>query len=85
MAVELLGGNVFPHVVIVAVVACIASGHRSIYPAQRVGRAKLATKDHEEIPIREWDDARDEHVTDSLRPQTTPTTIPTTRTDHRDA
>jgi H+/Cl- antiporter ClcA len=68
MAVELLGSNVFPHVMIVAVVAYIASGHRSIYPAQRVGRAKLATKDHEEIPLRDWPDERDEQVTGSVRP-----------------
>jgi H+/Cl- antiporter ClcA len=67
MAVELLGAHAFPHVFIVAVVAYIASGHRSIYPAQRVGRAKLATKHHDEVPLREWQEHQDEHVTDSLR------------------
>ncbi len=35
MAVELLGANVLPHVVIVCVVAYLISGSRSIYPAQR--------------------------------------------------
>ena len=40
MAVELLGAAIFPHVVIVSVVAYLLSGHRSIYPAQRIGRAK---------------------------------------------
>ena len=40
MAVELLGGNAFPHVVIVSVVAYLASGHRGIYPAQRIARLK---------------------------------------------
>ncbi|MEZ4248951.1 MAG: chloride channel protein [Polyangiales bacterium] len=40
MAVELLGANVLPHVVIVAVVAYFLTGHRSIYGAQRVGRTK---------------------------------------------
>jgi H+/Cl- antiporter ClcA len=67
MAVELLGANVFPHVVVVTVVAYIASGHRSIYPAQRVGRAKLASKHHDEVPLREWSPEHDEHVTDDLR------------------
>jgi H+/Cl- antiporter ClcA len=40
MAVELLGANVLPHVVIVCVVAYLVSGHRSIYSAQRVARGK---------------------------------------------
>lgn len=67
MAVELLGANVFPHVVIVAVVAYIASGHRSIYPSQRVGRAKLASKHHDELPLRDWKPEHDEEVVESLR------------------
>jgi H+/Cl- antiporter ClcA len=40
MAVELLGASVLPHVVIVCVVAYLLSGHRSIYPAQRLLRGK---------------------------------------------
>jgi H+/Cl- antiporter ClcA len=40
MAVELLGSNVLPHVVIVSVIAYLISGHRGIYPAQRISRAK---------------------------------------------
>ena len=40
MAMELLGASVFPHVFIVCVVAYMLSGHRSIYPAQRVVRSK---------------------------------------------
>jgi H+/Cl- antiporter ClcA len=36
MAVELLGAGAFPHVVIVCVVAYLLTGHRSIYPAQRL-------------------------------------------------
>ncbi|HET9625099.1 MAG TPA: chloride channel protein [Kofleriaceae bacterium] len=40
MAVELLGANVLPHVMIVCVVAYLVTGHRSIYPAQRVARGK---------------------------------------------
>jgi H+/Cl- antiporter ClcA len=40
MAIELLGSAAFPHVVIVSVVAYLLSGHRSIYPAQRILRRK---------------------------------------------
>ena len=36
MALELLGASVFPHVVIVCVLAYLLSGRRSIYPAQRL-------------------------------------------------
>ncbi len=40
MAMELLGGNVFPHVVIVCVLAYLLTGHRSIYPSQRLLHGK---------------------------------------------
>lgn len=40
MATELLGENVFPHVVIVCVVAYLITGHRSIYPSQRLTQGK---------------------------------------------
>jgi H+/Cl- antiporter ClcA len=40
MAVELLGAHVFPHVVVVSVVAYLLTGHRGIYPSQRIGRLK---------------------------------------------
>jgi H+/Cl- antiporter ClcA len=40
MALELLGVEVFPHVVVVCVLAYLLTGHRSIYPAQRVLRGK---------------------------------------------
>jgi H+/Cl- antiporter ClcA len=40
MAMELLGAPVFPHVVIVCVIAYLLSGHRSIYPAQRILHGK---------------------------------------------
>lgn len=43
MAMELLGAPVFPHVVIVCVLAYLLSGHRSIYPAQRLLRGKGGT------------------------------------------
>ena len=49
MAVELLGAPVLPHVAIVAVLAYLLVGHRSIYSAQRVlhgkGREALAETD----------------------------------------
>jgi H+/Cl- antiporter ClcA len=41
MAVELLGASVLPHVAIVTVLAFLLSGHRGIYPSQRIGRWKL--------------------------------------------
>ncbi len=40
MAVELLGASVLPHVVIVTVTAYLLTGHRGIYPAQRIARLK---------------------------------------------
>jgi H+/Cl- antiporter ClcA len=40
MAMELLGAPVFPHVVIVCVFAYLLTGHRSIYPAQRLVNGK---------------------------------------------
>ncbi len=36
MAVELLGAHALPHVALVSVLAYVFSGHRSIYPSQRV-------------------------------------------------
>lgn len=54
MAVELLGGALFPHAAIVSVLAYAMTGHRSIYPAQRLGSHKrgepLARPD---VPLRE--------------------------------
>jgi H+/Cl- antiporter ClcA len=44
MAVELLGGGVFPHVLIVCVVAYLLTGHRSIYPAQRLATGKAGRR-----------------------------------------
>lgn len=40
MAMELLGAAVFPHAMLVCVVAYLLTGHRSIYPAQRLVRGK---------------------------------------------
>jgi H+/Cl- antiporter ClcA len=55
MAVELLGGAIFPHVVIVTVIAYLLSGHRSIYPAQRLVRRKLGGVPFSKpIPLRDY-------------------------------
>ncbi|HTV23400.1 MAG TPA: chloride channel protein [Polyangiaceae bacterium] len=40
MAVELLGAGVLPHVLVVSALAYVLVGHRGIYPAQRLLRAK---------------------------------------------
>jgi H+/Cl- antiporter ClcA len=44
MAVELLGAGAFPHVVVVCVVAYLMTGHRSIYPSQRLVRDKWGSQ-----------------------------------------
>jgi H+/Cl- antiporter ClcA len=46
MAMELLGAQVFPHVVIVCVLSYLLAGNRSIYPAQRL----LAWKSGARLP-----------------------------------
>ena len=53
MAVELLSASVFPHVVIVCVVAWLLTGHRSIYPAQRLRQAKGGGAPDEETALRD--------------------------------
>ena len=44
MALELLGGAAFPHVVIVCAFAFVLTGHRSIYGAQRVRTDKAGVR-----------------------------------------
>jgi H+/Cl- antiporter ClcA len=44
MAMELLGAPMFPHIVIVCVLAYLMSGHRGIYPSQRVIHSKSGTR-----------------------------------------
>ena len=51
MAVELLGANAMPHVVIVCVVAYLMTGSRSIYPSQRLLREKCGTAEFDR-PVR---------------------------------
>jgi H+/Cl- antiporter ClcA len=54
MAIELLGAGVVPHVVIVSALAYLISGHRGIYPAQRLFRKKSGELLDREIPLREY-------------------------------
>jgi H+/Cl- antiporter ClcA len=58
MAMELLGAAVFPHVVIVCVVAYLLSGHRSIYPAQRVFGRKGGARLDRSVPLRDVDSGK---------------------------
>ena len=44
MAVELLGAHVLPHAMIVCVLAYILTGHRGIYPSQRLTRFKTGRR-----------------------------------------
>jgi hypothetical protein len=53
MAVELLGASILPHVVIVCVVAYLVTGHRSIYPSQRVMRGKGGGGPGQAVRLRE--------------------------------
>lgn len=54
MAVELLGTAVFPHVMIVAVIAYILTGHRGIYPAQRIHLRKHGGLLKRPVPLRDY-------------------------------
>jgi H+/Cl- antiporter ClcA len=54
MVVELVGGAVLPYVVIVTVIAYLLSGHRGIYPAQRLVRKKHGPSLEKPLPLREY-------------------------------
>ncbi|MDB4996570.1 MAG: Chloride channel protein [Myxococcaceae bacterium] len=53
MAVELLGAATLPHVVIVTLIAYLLSGHRGIYPAQRILLRKHGGRLAQAIPLRD--------------------------------
>jgi H+/Cl- antiporter ClcA len=53
MAVELMGAHVLPHVLIVCAVAYVLSGHRSIYPSQRLVREKTGSMLAEPTAVRD--------------------------------
>ncbi len=54
MAVELLGAHALPHVVIVCVLAYLMTGHRGIYPSQRLVRAKWGEPLERITSLRDW-------------------------------
>jgi H+/Cl- antiporter ClcA len=53
MAMELLGAPVFPHVVIVCVVAYVLTGQRGIYPSQRLLSGKWGERRDRAVALRE--------------------------------
>ena len=53
MAIELVGANVAPHVVLVSVLAYVLAGHRGIYPSQRLSRTKWG-KSVELVSLRDY-------------------------------
>lgn len=56
MAVELFGGEVFPHVVIVCALAYLFTGHRSIYPSQRLVIGKYGAPLSRRMPLRDLEE-----------------------------
>lgn len=57
MAVELVGSAAFPHVMIVAAIAFLLSGHRGIYPSQRLHLRKYGGLLARPIPLRDYRDS----------------------------
>lgn len=55
MAVELFGAAVLPHVAIVCVLAYLMTGHRGIYPSQRIQYSKRGEKLPAERSLRDYD------------------------------
>jgi H+/Cl- antiporter ClcA len=79
MAVELLGANLMPHVVWVCVVAYLLTGHRGIYPSQRLTRFKTGYRFLPwPVTLREAPGARDpDHLPGTpLPPSTHPERTP---------
>ena len=54
MVVELMGGAFLPYVVFVTVIAYLLSGHRGIYPAQRLLRKKHGPALEKPIALRDY-------------------------------
>jgi H+/Cl- antiporter ClcA len=63
MVVELVGGAVLPYVVIVTVIAYLLSGHRGIYPAQRLLRRKHGPALERPVSLREYRHRPDTNIT----------------------
>jgi len=73
MAVELMGANVMPHVVVVCVVAYLITGHRGIYPSQRLTRFKTGHRAlSRAVPLREAHDLTNPDDRGSTRPPPNP-------------
>lgn len=70
MAIELVGAGALPHVLIVTVIAYILTGHRGIYPAQRLLRRKhggsLLTRP---VALRDYRDSLPVHAHDEDEPR----------------
>jgi hypothetical protein len=60
MAMELCGASAFPHVFIVCVLAYLLTGHRSIYPSQRIFGGKGGTRLARPTALRDLTGARPE-------------------------
>ena len=56
MAAELLGISILPHALIVTIIAFLLSGHRGIYPSQRVHRNKRGRLLERPMTVREYMD-----------------------------
>ena len=70
MVVELVGAHALPHVIVVNVVADVVSGHRGIYAAQRVARAKLGARTLAgEVALRDWKHAHEAEATKGAEPE----------------
>jgi H+/Cl- antiporter ClcA len=71
MAVELLGGHALPHVLIV--IAYLLTGHRGIYPAQRLFRRKHGGGPFERaVPLRDYRDSLPVDADDQEPPKKSP-------------
>ncbi len=65
MAVELVGGAALPHVLIVTIIAYILTGHRGIYPAQRLLRRKQGgSRLKRPVALRDYRDSLPVHSRD---------------------
>jgi H+/Cl- antiporter ClcA len=58
MVVELVGGAVLPYVVIVTVLSYLLSGHRGIYPAQRLAKRKNGSTLERPVALRDYRPSR---------------------------
>jgi H+/Cl- antiporter ClcA len=56
MAAELCGPSVLPHVLFVTLIAFLLSGHRGIYPSQRVHRTKRGRRLERPVALRDYKD-----------------------------